>query len=673
MLRIDTQTRAAYNAGATAAAKVNAILVALADPVTVKVLNGNGNVMGSGTMATPWATILDNVLTMTNVTNFEVTTGGIPNSSWVIRFESGDRWLEGSFGLIQSGQEFIWSLPTWEAGQAGRIGDASASTWKGVADNNVASWFSINSIGSTTLEWLSSEPKVIGPFTEGVAATYDFKQDANIPSGTNPRFTITSTPQLGMVLDETTGILTIADTVAGADYPVSVDLSDATPVADKLQDWINRSTGPGVVWAHRFNDDSAMYFGTRYEQSTGVWHYKDNQFTPPPNESYTWRNPNDGIMEDGCLELFCPAGTTPNCVWGRPLAPLIAEQGQGVLSHLSYPKDINNAGLYESSFQQFFSQNVSQHSKLNTFRGANFGNAAYRAEWGDGERIWSEFGLQPSATRWYREHKEWVHSGRFWMQLRMKLSPSKLSRFERASKLMWPMERSMSNTDQAAVVMTTRAGGTTNSPTTQPNGTYKWPTGTNIYRAQGAFDLEADMFPYDQPRRAIHEDFSLGGCNRTSAGTLPDNVDDVCWGYPSDEWFTVMWSFDMGTDTPENKINPRWLTDPTVPNKYIGWDFTTGLPTRDTTVQVYVASPGDTAWTRLVDTTTWWWYGNDIEGLTTQRYGSFWNGAVVPYGFNVMRFTLFNGGSNNYPVFYDQWLRVDQIIFSTQEIPLPVY
>jgi predicted small secreted protein len=120
VITLDSTTRAAYLAESTLADRAQAVLDALADPVSIKVYNGASEV-GSGTMATPWATRNAGVLTTGEVTSFAVTSSGTPGPGWTLRFESGSRWIRGTFGLTGSGSDFEWSLPTWSAGQSGRI------------------------------------------------------------------------------------------------------------------------------------------------------------------------------------------------------------------------------------------------------------------------------------------------------------------------------------------------------------------------------------------------------------------------------------------------------------------------------------------------------------------------------------------------------------------------
>jgi hypothetical protein len=125
-LALDSATLAAYGAVYDAAARALAVKNALADPVTVRVYDGGGQIMGQGTMAAPWCVAAGDTLTIGEVTAFSVLVSGTPDpSTWYLRFESGARWVRGSFGMSASGAAFRWSLASWSAGQLGQIGTAT--------------------------------------------------------------------------------------------------------------------------------------------------------------------------------------------------------------------------------------------------------------------------------------------------------------------------------------------------------------------------------------------------------------------------------------------------------------------------------------------------------------------------------------------------------------------
>lgn len=122
MLTLDATTRAEYDAQSLAADKAQAVVDALADPVSVTVYDDTDAARASGTMAAPWATVAGGQIVVGEVSSFTVTngTGGAIPAGWTLRFESGARSVSGTFG--HSGTDFTWSLPTFETGQGGYLG-----------------------------------------------------------------------------------------------------------------------------------------------------------------------------------------------------------------------------------------------------------------------------------------------------------------------------------------------------------------------------------------------------------------------------------------------------------------------------------------------------------------------------------------------------------------------
>ena len=225
MLDLDTVTKQEFYAGLTASARAQAVLTALADPVTVTVYDGSGNAVGSGTMSAPWATINSNILTLGQLSSFSVTSTGTPDpATWTIRFSSGSRWAEGSFGLTGSGADFVWSVATWESGQNGQFGSSTAYAWKGSVEKEVYDHFDLQEAPLPQVSWINTNDQLLGAITAGVGSSYDLKPYATIPSGTTPKFEITSTPVAGIVVEENTGILNVSSSVPAGTYNIDVDL-----------------------------------------------------------------------------------------------------------------------------------------------------------------------------------------------------------------------------------------------------------------------------------------------------------------------------------------------------------------------------------------------------------------------------------------------------------------
>lgn len=401
-------------------------------------------------------------------------------------------------------------------------------------------------------------------------------------------------------------------------------VSTACTGSDLQADWLSRARGKGVIWAHRFTADEpdALYWASVKQGS-----------------SKARLNPHDGIMGDGCLELFCPAGEVPWCTWRRPLAPVIAETPAGGFQ--PYRADVNSAGLPAVSYQQFYSMNPGDVSqKYNNYRGGNFGNVKYYDET---DVIKSVF----KKSWWRHHHPEFVHHGRVWLQFRMKLSASKLDPREINSKLVFPFQTQCGGTAWQSIVMGVRAGGPNSSPD------YGWPNGIYYYTSQSSHRNSKLRHPQGGEAPYQHQDegdYPL--CRTDKFGALPDDPAAVCWSYPADEWVTYQVCLDLGLDNPvpDGAFN--------YPKDYVPIH-------RDTHFSLKVAERGAKRWVTLCERSDWWWlYGGD-------GYGSMWDYGRAPFGVNVINFTLFNGGGTNKPVTFDQYSRVDQVILSTEEIPLP--
>jgi hypothetical protein len=253
MLSLDSTTLAQYAAASTYDARAQAIMSALPDVVEVKVYNA-GALVGSGTMSTPWATIAGPVITVGSIASFIVQTTGTPNpSTWYLRFESGTKWLRGTFGLTGSGADFTWSRPIWKAGQRGKIGAVTIYTPR--FDVRFASFSLTEGADTAALaatapvanEWdtIPNQSLTIGaPFTL-VLADYD-------PPNTGLYGVNAGGDALpdGLSLDTSTGVISGTPTTAQTKNVAF----DATASAEA--DWIARSTGTGVVWAHDFRNEA---------------------------------------------------------------------------------------------------------------------------------------------------------------------------------------------------------------------------------------------------------------------------------------------------------------------------------------------------------------------------------------------------------------------------------
>jgi hypothetical protein len=251
MLTLDATTRAEYDAASTVAAKAQVVLDALGTNVSVVVYNGVGTVKGAGSMMNPWATRSGYVLTIGEVSTFTVgssAAGGPDAAGWYLRFEGNGRWLRGSFG---PGGSFTWSLGTWEVGQTGAIGTATATVPASTVSADLIPVWAIEA-QQITFGW--TIPAGLDQPLAPAGGNWPLAQYAYTVGGT-PLYAKTLGPA-AVTVNPSTGLLTLAAGLTAGIYPVTVDLSQPASTADS--DYAARSTGIGVVWAHDFREPNEL-------------------------------------------------------------------------------------------------------------------------------------------------------------------------------------------------------------------------------------------------------------------------------------------------------------------------------------------------------------------------------------------------------------------------------
>jgi len=92
---------------------------------------------------------------------------------------------------------------------------------------------------------------------------------------------------------------------------------------DAEGDWILRSTGPGVMWAHDFRSDEEVKY---WIWVGGVG--DDPSRLTPGGKRLTW-DTTDGITGGGCLKITRAAGSSESAHWWRPMSAM-QESGRGV-------------------------------------------------------------------------------------------------------------------------------------------------------------------------------------------------------------------------------------------------------------------------------------------------------------------------------------------------------
>lgn len=491
-------------------------------------------------------------------------------------------------------------------------GSTLSKSYSGLADGIVHN-FTVTAVTNVGIE--SQESNAVGlawPYwdgtalvvyvTQGTAATIDAKAHALHPV-VGQQLTFGRSGRAGdtapasVTVNQTTGIITSPSTLAAGDY--AGEIYDDDGVTTGQTDWQNRANQAGVVWAQSFatGDSSGDYWMRQGESSTAVCR----------------RLSTDGILNNGCLEIFIPQGQTPgNAGWGRPLAPVQAYPAFGIAA------DNNPKGLPALPMQNFFSyQGDEGYKKLSNMRGGCFGNAAYF-----------------DSTQYYPGVPEFVWSGTFWLQFRVKINSNRMLASEHAGKLF---------------ILDHNSGGTAMGELVQGINADRWsawPRGMYWYTAQGRQELTN---PQGNPGNY------LPGSAYTSCNYPPTSAN--CWSMPIDTWVT----FNVGMTPGRQSV--------TTPGPDFGYVFTTKY--YDAGLVVKVAAQGDTAWTTLINKSDfWWWYDAQFNNTIPAQWG--WAGQQCPNAFNEIRFSQYNGGGQQFVVNNDISVKLDQIICSTVEPALPL-
>jgi hypothetical protein len=246
----DTTSRAAYEAATTATAKAAAVVSSLTGTVYVKVYNASNTVVGDGTMDSPWATSSGDTVTIGEVTEFEVTTTGTPDSGWYIRFENSDasRWVRASFGLAASSQDFKWSLSNWEDGQTGTIGTATI-----ICPGNEAPVFTLAPVASSipssggTIQFTATDP-------DGGALTYSL-----------------TTTRSGITINASTGLVTVTSAANGTSGNIVVQVSDGILTASATCSVTVGSEGDLKWYPGHYATPDARLTPSKLSQFQPIW------------------------------------------------------------------------------------------------------------------------------------------------------------------------------------------------------------------------------------------------------------------------------------------------------------------------------------------------------------------------------------------------------------------
>lgn len=403
--------------------------------------------------------------------------------------------------------------------------------------------------------------------------------------------------------------------------PPTLSLNGGTPVNNpctnvtQAADWLARSTGPGVVWAHNFQYASEV---SQFRES--------NNYGIDPSGNYatavTWVS-NDGFAGGGCVQIAVPTGGTTSDSWWRPFSALSAGQpgssggvGNGLPNDDPAANGTLSVNRYDSS---------SPAANYNWQRGY-YANAATQSQF--------PYWPQPGDTG--------VYDGTdFYIQFRCKIQSTRWSAGNPSGKLLFIDVTGLTGTQEVlcrSVMNPDPITGYTWGGGTQPWLMYtsqgNEPNSILMANGQGSYSGEWENGPYAST-------CTVG--NQAASG--------ACWNFPSDQWFTVLIHVVPGQDN-----DAYYGANPSAPLS--SW------PYHDHGIEVWVANLGQTTYQQIYSNLSlaWDYYSSP------QSSGNGPNGQYHPPAFNSLSPSAYMNGVNSAVGWYQ---RYTQIIFSKSFIPCP--
>jgi hypothetical protein len=357
-------------------------------------------------------------------------------------------------------------------------------------------------------EWSTGSSPV-----SGVGATYDLSQYAN-HAGTTPVYSITSGGGTGISVNESTGLLTVGPATTAATYSVTVELSSIP----SEQDWLERSTADGVMWATDFRTSDNV---TKW-----VVPQQEDYIADPATLNQIRRNASDSVIPgNGCLELQYVNGIKPRHHWSRLFG--------------CQPGDLGYASgdvLLPSSWDTMSTRT----RDFNHFRGGLYGHTSYHSDT-------PSPGIPFGGSTWQWEGSE------FYIQFRVKLDPNRFSPLNAAVnkgfKLLY-VELS-GGSQQEYVIL---------APVPYNHHRH--------YKAYTNFGNPPELSPSltDQQPGG---DYS-GACIYPNYG-----VGDGCWTWPLNEWVTILLHINPGRHGLSETWTRVWAATSAQSSYSLLWDVRT--------------------------------------------------------------------------------------------------
>jgi hypothetical protein len=281
-----------------------------------------------------------------------------------------------------------------------------------------------------------------------------------------------------------------------------VDLDPVT-VTTAEQNWLARSTGAGVVWAHDFTSDPGavakyLFLNTAANSNAA---------------NLTTLDTTDGILGGGCLKERVPAGQRQNNAWERPFS--------------AFPGDRGYVGSDVREYKTILTQDCSNNTYY--YRRGLYGHTDYAA---------STKNASAPTTQW-----EWkTHSGSLYIQFRCKISASYFS------------QSLVANEGRGKFLYIDLTGGGAGELTlVAPYGATYWgnPAST-LNKRYSAYTNWGYGFLYTGDGK--HQP---GGAWDTTC--LYGSAVNTCWEFPVDQWFTMLLHIVPGHQNAGADSSTSWM------------------------------------------------------------------------------------------------------------------
>lgn len=317
-------------------------------------------------------------------------------------------------------------------------------------------------------------------------------------------------------------------------------------------DWITRSTGPGVMWAHNFASATEVD-KFRFENGYGV----DPTGGHDPNKTLVW-DPTDGFAGGGNATITIPTGGTAAAEWLRPLQALPGDRG--------YTKGPDWVGQ-------------------STYTSGNWGLGFY------GNSAYHDTSTSNGAPVWAGTD--------FYLQYRVKISASRFTAGNPDGKLIFigvtnltpDHEIVVQSLQRSEFAVYTNFGDRNNSVLSAPQLAYTIAEnhgnvpGWSSYQPGGAYATTC-VPPANNPN------------------ALNDFVVPPCWGWPADTWVTLLVHVIPGIDGSNPTGGDAVANNPNGTLTNVNGK---GQACNNTGFQAWIALPGQTTYTKIWDKQDYVW------------------------------------------------------------------